>query len=91
MAVYSITYDLINEKNYARVIKAIHNISGIYTKVTRSQWLIESTLNSVQLRDYLLNHIDHDDRVFVCKIDKNNWAAQNIETQITQWMQNRTN
>lgn len=89
MAVYSITYDLIDQKNYAKVIKAIHNISGTYTKITKSQWIVESTANSVQIRNYLNNYIDHDDKVFVCKIDKNDWAAKNIETQITEWMQSR--
>jgi len=86
MALYSITYDLINEKNYARIIKAIHNISGTYTKITKSQWVVASTLNSVQIRDYLNKHTDLDDKIFVCKIERNDWAARNIETKITDWM-----
>lgn len=91
MAVYSITYDLIKDKDYTKVIQAIKLISGNWAKVTKSQWLVETIKDEGEIRDYLLKYTDRDDIVFVCKINMPNWATKNINEDVVQWLHARKN
>lgn len=89
MAVYSITYDLIKDKDYSEVIEAIKSISGYWAKPTKSQWLVDTIKSEKEIRDYLLNYTDHDDKILVCKIDMPCWATRNISEDVLKWLHKR--
>ncbi|AXY61757.1 hypothetical protein CDG61_09385 [Acinetobacter sp. WCHAc010052] len=86
MAVYSITYDLIKEKDYEKVINAIKSISGLWAKPTKSQWLVDTTMSEIEIRKYLQGYIDSDDIIFVCKIDMPNWSSSKVPSDVLDWL-----
>lgn len=84
MSAYSITYDLHKVKNYARLQEGIDALSSaVWVKPTLSQFIIKTTLNSVQIRDFLKSYVDHDDTIFVAKIDLSDWASYNVDQKIS--------
>ncbi|MNE60299.1 hypothetical protein D3C80_1554360 [compost metagenome] len=89
MAIYSITYDLIKDKDYAKIIKAIKAISGTWAKPTQSQWLVDTYKTEAEIRDNLKNYMDNDDELFVCKLDMPHWAAKNISKEVLGWLHDR--
>jgi hypothetical protein len=91
MAVYSITYDLIKDKDYSKLIEAIKSVSGYWATPTKSQWLVDTTKSEIEIRDYLLSYIDRDDKIFVCKIDMPCWATRNISEDVLKWLHDRKN
>lgn len=89
MAIYSINYDLIKDKDYSAIIDAIKSISNSWAKPTKSQWLIDTTKSESEIRDYLMGYTDSDDKIFVCKIDMPCWATRNIHKDIVNWLHER--
>ena len=89
MAIYSITYDLIKDKDYAKVIDAIKSISGIWANPTKSQWLVDTKKSEIEIRKYLQGCTDNDDKIFVCKIDMPNWSTCNISSDVIDWLHAR--
>ncbi|WP_288389851.1 hypothetical protein [uncultured Acinetobacter sp.] len=80
MAAYSITYDLHKIKDYARLQEGIDNLSDkFWIKPTLSQYIVKTTYNSAQIRDFLKSYIDQDDVIFVAKMDLNDWASYNVD------------
>jgi len=87
MKCYIITYDLRKHRNYDALHNAI-KAYGTWGKITESTWAIVTYQNSTQIRDYLLNFVDKDDRLFVIKsggdaawlnaIAEYNWLQQNL-------------
>lgn len=87
MKCYIITYDLRKFRNYDALYNAIKSY-GTWGKITESTWAIVTYQNTAQIRDYLLNFIDNDDRLFVIKsggeaawqnaIAENNWLQQHL-------------
>ena len=87
MKCYIITYDLRKFRNYDALYNAIKSY-GTWGKITESTWAIVTYQNTAQIRDYLLNYIDNDDRLFVLKsggeaawqnvIAENNWLQQHL-------------
>lgn len=87
MAFYSITYDLVRNRDYEKIARGIKNISNdAWAKPTASQWIIHSEKTSEQVRDFLLNYIDHDDILFVIKVDVDNWHSYNVQKGATDWL-----
>ncbi|HFO0628911.1 TPA: hypothetical protein ACHIJP_003225 [Acinetobacter baumannii] len=83
MAAYSITYDLHKIKNYTRLQEGIDALSGtVWVKPTLSQFIVKTTYTSSQIRDCLKSYVDHDDTIFVAKIDLNDWASYNVEQKL---------
>ena len=66
MKCYIISYDLRNLRNYDSLYKAIKSY-GTWAKITESTWGVVTSQSAVQIRTFLLNHMDNDDRVFVIK------------------------
>lgn len=87
MKCYIITYDLRQFRNYDALYNGIKSY-GTWGKITESTWAIVTYQNAAQIRDYLLNFIDSDDRLFVIKgggeaawqnaIADNNWLQQQL-------------
>ena len=87
MAYYSITYDLIKSKDYAKIREGIKSLSNdIWAKPTLSQWIIQSDKSVVQVRDYLKNYMDNDDILFVIEVKENTWASWNIPKDVSAWL-----
>ncbi|MFV5661031.1 hypothetical protein VXR58_12590 [Acinetobacter pittii] len=87
MTAYSITYDLIKFKDYAKIIEGIKEVSGDnWARPTRSQWIITSTKTSEQIRDFLKSYIDNDDVLFVIEVNGDNWASRNIPLDVVDWL-----
>ncbi len=89
MAIYSISYDLIKDKDYTKVIAAIKAISGSWAKPTESQWLVDTEQTQKQVREYVQSYMDQDDKIFVCKIDMPKWSSGNLTKEVLTWLHNR--
>jgi FAD/FMN-containing dehydrogenase len=87
MKCYIITYDLRKFRNYDALYFAIKSY-GTWGKITESTWAIVTNQNTAEIRNYLLNFIDDDDRLFVIKsggeaawqntIAENHWLQQHL-------------
>ena len=85
MKCYLISYDLRKTRNYEALYEAIKSF-GPWGKINESTWIIGSYQSAVQIRDYLLNFIDSDDRLFIVKSDREA-AWQNVMAD-NQWLKN---
>lgn len=68
MAHFVVTYDLVKEKNYARLIAELERIGG--AKLALSVWLVDQNMNAFDLRDHLMAFIDADDKLAVIEFSK---------------------
>ncbi len=69
MKCYILSYDLRNLRNYESLYEAIKSY-GIWAKITESTWAVVTNQNSIQIRNFLLSHMDNDDRLFIIKSGK---------------------
>lgn len=67
MACYTVGYDLVKRKDYPELISALEEIGAV--KCLLSQWLVESDSSAKVVYDYLVQHIDSDDRLMVFKFE----------------------
>jgi len=87
MALYSITYDLVKNRDYERLHKAIRNLSNdTYAKPTESQWIVQSDKTAMQIVEFLRNHVDNDDVIFVIQVDRNSWAGLHMNKAVVNWL-----
>ena len=87
MNFYSITYDLVRVKDYAKLKKGIIQLcNNVWVRPTESQWIIATNRTSAQVRDYLLAYIDSDDLLFVARIYEHDLAWFNIPSEASQWI-----
>lgn len=87
MNFYSITYDLVKVRDYAKIDRGITQLcNNVWVRPTESQWIIATDKTSIQVRDYLLNYIDSDDVLFVAKIDIYDLAWFNIPSEVSGWL-----
>lgn len=83
---YIILYDLCApNRNYDELYKAIKAF-GTWGKITESAWAIVSTWDSAKIRDYLMQYIDKDDRLFVMLSGQD--AAWYRAIAETEWLKN---
>lgn len=66
MATYIISYDLVKKRDYEEIYNAIKSL-GKWARVVESTWIVVSEKSCVEVRDYLLEHMDDDDQLFVTK------------------------
>lgn len=67
MACYVISYDLRQpRRNYDDLYAAIKSY-GTWARINESFWAIVTSSSAVQVRDYLAQFMDSDDRLFVMK------------------------
>lgn len=87
MALYSITYDLVNQRDYQSLYRAIKDLcSEMWAKPTESQWIIKSSKTAEVIRNHLMNFIDNDDIIFVVEIDGISWASFNVSSGVNAWI-----
>jgi hypothetical protein len=66
MARYQVSYDLRKQRNYDELYKALEAYGAI--RILESDWLLQSTQTTGQIRDSLARHIDGDDALFVAAL-----------------------
>lgn len=87
MNFYSITYDLIRVKDYTKIKNGIILLcNNVWVRPTESQWIIATNKTSVQVRDFLTSYLDHDDILFVAKVDMRDLAWSNMPSEAANWM-----
>jgi hypothetical protein len=85
MALYLISYDLLNHAQfgeYESLIAEIRRLGG--QKALYSQWAMRRTETSVQLRDHLQKFIHATDRILVCAISETDWASGHLLCNLNQ-------
>lgn len=75
MAVYLITYDL-NEpgQKYSELYEQIKSC-GAWWHYLDSTWLVDTTLNAIQIRDRMRTAMDNSDSCFVIKLTNENYEG----------------
>jgi hypothetical protein len=86
--IYYISYDLIREKDYSALIDAIKKI-GPWWHQTRSGWMVVADSTSVQLRNHLKTFMDNDDKLFIVRINSQDWAGAGFTSAEYQWLRDR--
>jgi hypothetical protein len=75
MAKYIVSYDLLKAgQDYSKLYSAIANVDKKAARLLESYWVVETSLTCAQVRDYLKDYIDGNDRLVVFA-SENNWAA----------------
>lgn len=87
MAVQMISYDLKNPgRNYNNLYEAIKGI-GSWWHCVESVWLVQTNLNSAQIRDLLRPLLDTNDLLVVLAVDEN-WASIGLSDECNAWLHN---
>lgn len=87
MKFYSITYDLIRIKDYAKIREGIVLLcDNKWVRPTESQWIVATNKTSTQVRDFLTAYLDYDDVLFIAKVDVQDLAWLNIPTEVADWL-----
>ena len=68
MAYFVVTYDLVKEKDYNKLINELVRIGS--EKIALSVWLVEQDMTAFGMRDHLKNFIDDDDKLVVIEFSK---------------------
>lgn len=66
MKCYIISYDLRKDRNYDELYKAIKSY-GTWAHIAESTWAIATDQTAAEVRTYLAQYLDSDDRVFVVR------------------------
>lgn len=68
MALFSVTYDLIKEKDYDALIGRLKELDTV--KVQLSQWLVATNDTASTVKDHLAQYVDDDDKLMVIEFSK---------------------
>lgn len=72
MALYFLTYDLRNSRDYQKLYDELNNFNAV--RVLESTWCFNQiNTTASDLRDYFKNYIDSDDAILVS--ESNSWAT----------------
>lgn len=83
--VYCVSYDLRKpDRNYDDLLKELKSF-GTWWHQTGSVWFIVTSKTTAEVRDYLMQFIDSNDKLFVIQLQKN-WAAAGFSEQEYSWM-----
>ena len=91
--VHVIAYDL-HERNdtaedYERVIDAIREKFRSRCHVEKSVWLVDTSLNAGEVRDFMKTCVSEKDSVFVARLS-GNWASSYLGDERANWLKART-
>ena len=83
--VYIVTYDLKKpDRNYEGLFNGIKSF-GTWWHQTGSVWVIVTTKTSIEVRNYLEQFIDPNDKLYVGQL-MNNWAAVGFKQEEYDWL-----
>lgn len=91
MSVYLVSYDLHNpNRNYNSLIQAIQSYGvNNYYHILKSQYLVSTSQNSIEIRDFLKRHLDNNDEILVNNFDKSDYAATVVDApKLSTWLDN---
>ena len=87
MAIYCISYDLIDKKNYPRLHDKIRSYKT-YAHAHDSLWFIQSSEQASDIRDGLKEYTDKDDKLLVIRVILP-WASTNLSKEVSDWLKRR--
>ena len=87
MVTYIISYDLVKERDYEKLYKAIKSYNN-WAHITDSTWAVVSNKSTTEVRDHLEKAIDDDDMILIIRSGKyaawknaicnNDWLKNNL-------------
>lgn len=86
MAKYLITYDLIKDKDYSKLIEAIKSIANGYSKPLKSTWIIGHPGSASDIVNALSPYIDLDDKLLVTLVTKDTSWTKSLEDKTREWL-----
>lgn len=84
MAVYCVSYDLIDDKKYEKLFEKIKSY-GYYAHAQESLWFVKTSKTAEELRDELRAVVDKDDKIIVIKVVLP-WASLNLPKEVNDWL-----
>jgi len=83
---YMIGYDLNKpEQNYTNLITTIKESFDNWWHYLDSTWIVNTTLNTLEIRDLLQPHVDGDDELLVVKLSgEGAWAG--FDQKASEWL-----
>lgn len=76
MALYTLTYDLRNSRDYDKLYEKLDEFNAV--KVLESTWCFKRiNTTASNLRDVFKKIVDSDDGIFVCQVS--DWATRNTD------------
>ena len=80
---YLVTYDLNRPgQNYPQLYSAIQSVPHCHA--LESVWFVQHQGGATKIRDWLVQYIDHNDRLFVVRIDE--WASRRLMNKCGDWL-----
>lgn len=68
MALFSVTYDLIKDKDYDALIGRLEELDTV--KVQFSQWFLAANNTASEIKDHLAHYVDDDDKLMIVEFSK---------------------
>lgn len=68
MALFSITYDLVANKDYDSLIDRLKELDTV--KVQLSQWFLSANNTANEVKNHLAQYVDDDDKLMVVEFTK---------------------
>lgn len=90
MAIFNVSYDLVDRRNYPRLHEGIKRTCPNWAKVLESTWLVEYSGSSLDLANALVKFMDGDDKIFITKVVPGSTAWRGIDDEVVNWI-NRQN
>jgi hypothetical protein len=77
MPLYLVSYDLLNKATFGDYENLIAALKGLGAKrILLSEWALQHTATSIQIRDHLTPHMHAADRILVTELVTTNWASR---------------
>ncbi|AWN35212.1 SinR [Methylobacterium radiodurans] len=74
MALFVISYDLHNQRDYPRIWQRLEELGA--AKLLESLWLLDINNSTTEVRDHLKSYIDQDDSLAVIELKQGSmWAT----------------
>lgn len=86
MKFYLISYDLIKDKNYTRLIDQIKKIANGHCKPLESLWIIGHNGAAKDIVDSLVSYVDSDDKLFVTQVTKDTAWTTSLDEDTRNWL-----
>ncbi len=85
MALFLISYDLHKDRNYQPLYDAMEKLES--KAILESVWMLEVNNTATEVRDWLHDLLDDDDKIFVIELrPQHAWASRNLGTSVNNWI-----
>ena len=90
MGMFNVSYDLIREKNYERLITGIQETVVSWSRPLASTWIVEWNGTALELTNALLKFMDGDDKILVTGVKKGTVAWRGLPKDVVDWINSIT-